>query len=104
MKKGRLIRIGNYFISDWEYQKGIWTREICGDRDYITFPADIRLQLLIDLEDRLGVEIDFLYKFPKDEYHSMYGPNAQLQFPTLKAGKERIDSFLNKLSKLKAFI
>ena len=98
------MKIGQYLVSDWKHDSGIWYRIISHESYTVGYIADIRLLPFKALEPCREVEIDFLYKFPQEEYHLMFGPNAQLEFQTLELGKERIDLFLNKLSKLMLFI
>jgi hypothetical protein len=95
------MRIGSYKIYDWKLEDIIWVRKIHS----ITSPIsihDIMLVPLKDLQDSQFVEIEFIDKFPSTEYHLMFGD--KIEFSNLNSAKQRVDLFLDKLSRLKAFL
>ena len=61
---------------------------------------------VMNIKHHKGYNIYFIYSVLLDEYEAMYGENIYscYGFKTEEEAKQRVDSFLDKMIKLKAFI
>lgn len=92
------MNVGKYYVEDWSKHINYQGRSIYNKKDYCGCLC-IRQPFY---SDDHSVQIIFSRHFFEKEYVSMFG--EQFEFPNLLTAKKRIDIFLRKLSKLRAFV
>ena len=106
------MKIGPWIISDtWKPSDGgnLLRKSICDTRSNLNpiYWSAIVIAFMRDPDNKSGICFHYevyLYTPIREMYNMMFGDCAQYSFQSLDEAKSRIEFFLDKLSKLKAFV
>jgi|GEM_PF-2690288 hypothetical protein len=103
------IEYGSYIIHDWEFRDIVWARPInhktilVHHHDIVLLPHDFeKIESIVEISFTRPLYLFHADAFPRPEYYSMFGND--IEFSDVYSAKQRVDLFIDKLLKLKAFL